>query len=115
MTVSELSSFLQVLIGGVIVTVITAVVAAIRKIKSGNIVDDDAIIARLDKDNIKTRTEREEAKTEAARLAVLFEAERRARWRAEDIATIYKRQLMDAKMAPSPVPDKVEEPTSERP
>jgi microcompartment protein CcmL/EutN len=107
MSASELGSLLNVLIGGTFVAVVTAIVAAIRKIKSGNIVDDDAVIARLDSDNVKIRKERDEA-------VAALEVERRARWRAEDIAALYKRQLTDGKIEPATVGESTKEPDSER-
>lgn len=115
MTISELGSLLNVLIGTTIVSLIVAVVASIRKIKAGNIVDDDAVIARLDSDNKEVRKERDDVKVELAKLVVLYEAERRARWRAEDIAARYKRQLEDGQITPAPVSEPYREPNSERP
>lgn len=115
MTGSELSSLLNVLIGGTFVALIGAVVAAIRKIKSGTIVDDDAVIARLDSDNVKVRKERDDA-IEARDIAVAkYEAERRARWRVEDMAATWKRQLTDREIVPAPSQEPIREETDERP
>lgn len=92
-SLTDLGAFLNLIIGGVVVAILTASVAAYRRIKSGAIVDDDAIIARLDDDNMKVRALN-------ASLTIQFEAERRLRWRAEDLVSIYRRQLTDAKITP---------------
>lgn len=83
---SDFSIILNVLLGGGIVAMITAAVAALRKYKAGEIVDDDAVIGRLDKDNTALRGQLRELQEE-------FEAERRRRWRAEDLAAGYRRRL----------------------
>lgn len=93
MSLNDLGQFLNLVLGGVVVALITAGVAAWRRLKSGAIVDDDAVIARLDADNVRLRKER---KT----LAAEVEKERRARWRAEDIAAQYRRQLMENGLTP---------------
>lgn len=84
---SEFSALLNLLLGGGVVAVLTAVVAAIRKYKAGEIVDDDAVIARLDKDN------------QALRIQVsdrdqVIESERKMRWSAEEKANRYRLRLM---------------------
>ena len=84
---SEFSALLNLLLGGGDVAVLTAVVAAIRKYKAGEIVDDDAVIARLDKDN------------QALRIQVsdrdqVIESERKMRWSAEEKANRYRLRLM---------------------
>ena len=83
----DFSAILNVLLGGGLVAMLTAGVAAIRKFKSGEIVDDDAVIARLDRDNASLRVQNAE-KDE------LIEKERRARWGAEEKATRYRLRLM---------------------
>ena len=104
---NELGPFLNTLVGVVCVTVLGAIVAAIRKIKSGNIVDDDAVIARLDSDNVKLRA-LNDAKDE------IIERERRARWHAEDVAAAYKRQLIDEHLIPVEVDRASEESNRDR-
>lgn len=84
---SEFSALLNLLLGGGVVAVLTAVVAAIRKYKAGEIVDDDAVIARLDKDNQALRTQNSEKDQ-------IIENERRMRWSAEDKANRYRLRLM---------------------
>lgn len=87
LALGDFAATLNVLLGvGVGATVLT-IVAAIRKHKSGEIVDDDAVIARLDKDNQDLRKRDKEHVEE-------LEAERRKRWRVEDIAARYKRRLL---------------------
>lgn len=83
----DLSTILNVLLGGGLVAMLTAGVAALRKYKSGEIADDDAVITRLDKDNKSLRSNIRD-KDE------IIEEERRMRWRAEDKASIYRRRLM---------------------
>ena len=84
---NDVSALLNVILGGGLVAMLTAVVAAIRKYKSGEIVDDDAVIARLDKDNQALRARNSE-------LEHLVESERRMRWGAEEKANRYRLRLM---------------------
>lgn len=84
---SDFSALLNVILGGGLVAMITAVVAALRKYKSGEIVDDDAVIARLDKDNQGLRKSNSDKD-------VIIEQERRMRWDAEEKANRYRLRLM---------------------
>lgn len=93
MSLTDLGAFLNFIIGGVLVAVLTASVAAYRRIKAGAIVDDDAVISRLDGDNVKIRAQHSD-------LLSQFEEERRKRWRAEDLAASYRRQLSMIRIEP---------------
>lgn len=84
---NDISALLNIILGGGLVAMLTAVVAAIRKYKSGEIVDDDAVIARLDKDNQALRVSNT-AKDE------VIETERKMRWAAEETANKYRLRLM---------------------
>ena len=90
----EFTSLLYTLLGGGVVAMVTAGVAAIRKYKSGEIVDDDAIIARLNSDNINIRHERDEARNEAAR-------ERMQKFAWQEQAIRYRHQLVVNEYTPS--------------
>ena len=76
---NEVTALLNVILGGGLVAMITAIVAAIRKYKSGEIVDDDAVITRLDKDNQQLRDQNAEKDS-------IIEQERKERWAAEERA-----------------------------
>lgn len=78
-------TILNFLLGGGLVAMIVASVAAWRRYKSGEIADDDAIIARLDKDNQSLRFQMEQKD-------IRIEEERRLRWHAEDVASNEKRK-----------------------
>jgi hypothetical protein len=94
---ASLSDLLKLLLGGGLVAMVTAGVAALRKYRSGEIVDDDAVIARLDKDNKRLRFQLEQ-KDER------IEEERRGRWHAEDVAAQYRRRLSKYEdVGPEPV------------
>ena len=95
MNLTDLGAFLNVLVGGVFVAVLTAAVAAYRRIKAGEIVDDDAVIARLDGDNVKIREQN-------TALLIQVETERKNRWAAEDMAAFYRRQLTACGVTPIP-------------
>lgn len=84
---NDISALLNVILGGGLVAMLTAIVAAIRKYKSGEIVDDDAVIARLDRDNKDLRDRLTAANDK-------IEEERRARWKAEEEATQSRLELM---------------------
>lgn len=92
-SLTDLGAFLNLVVGGVVVAILTASVAAYRRIKSGAIVDDDAVIARLDADNVKLRIEKD-------KLEKSLEKERRTRWMAEDNAARWRRQLVENEMVP---------------
>lgn len=89
----EFTSLLYTLLGGGIVAMVTAGVAAIRKYKSGEIVDDDAIIARLNSDNINIRAERDEAKREVER-------QRLQKYAWQEQAILYRQQLVVQEVKP---------------
>lgn len=99
-SLGELSNVLNVLLGGTLVSILVAGVASYRKIKSGAIVDDDAIIARLDADNIKLRAERDAALLRAESVVKELERERQSRWHAEDRAAMWRRQLIANGLTP---------------
>lgn len=82
---NNFSAILNILLGGGLVTMLVAGVAAIRKYKSGEIVDDDAVIARLDKDNQALRLQVSEKER-------VIEEERAKRWLAEDEAARWRRE-----------------------
>lgn len=82
----NLTILLNILLGTGFAATLTAIVAAVRKWKSGEIVDDDAIIARLDRDNLSLRNQLQDLREQ-------LEVERQARWKAEDIAAECRRQL----------------------
>lgn len=90
----EFQSLLYTLLGGGVVAMVTAGVAAIRKYKAGEIVDDDAIIARLDNDNKNLRTERDEARKEVER-------ERLQKFAWQEQAIRYRHQLVVQELVPS--------------
>lgn len=96
MNLTDLGAFLNLVIGGVLVAVVTAAVAAYRRIKAGEIVDDDAVIARLDGDNVKIRAQN-------AELIAQIEIERGKKWAAEDMAAFYRRQLTANEIEPIPL------------
>lgn len=77
---------INALLAGGLTAMITAGVAAYRKYKAGEIVDDDAVIARLDKDNQSLRERLDRAEAD-------LENERRLRRAAEDDAASCRRRL----------------------
>lgn len=74
---NDLGIVLNILLGTGVGASLLTVVTAYRKWKSGEVVDDDAVIARLDKDNLDLRGR-------LALVQVEVEDERRRRWKAED-------------------------------
>lgn len=91
----DTGTLLNLLLGGGLIATITAIVAAIRKWKAGEIVDDDAIIARLDRDNANLRELLDKRTRE-------LDEERAKRFQAEDDAAEARRQLLTYK---NPVDD----------
>lgn len=91
---SGLSGLLYAILGGGLSGFLLAVIAVIRKYKSGEIADDDAVIIRLDKDNRNLRLERDGLQVEADRL-------RRLVYDWQEQAATYRFQLVSSGKHPN--------------